>query len=313
MTGLLAALALLPLLLGAVAPAHAQGGGPLYLALGDSLAAGVGASDRAATGYVPLLFDHLRNAPSWRGRGLGLLNLGVPGETTTSLLRPGGQLERARAALAARNGDADPNNDVEVITIDTGGNDLLILLADVACVLNPEEPGCQARLENALASATANLGAILRQLRAAAGPDAIIIAMTYYNPFSGGGLPLAEVGDQALARLNTAIMAAAADPQVRARVADVAPLFAGQALRLTHMGRFPPDVHPNDDGYVLIGQAFVAALPPLAEPTPVAEASAGDGATLWIFIAAGAGGGAVVAAGGILWLVRRRPPRPQLR
>ena len=54
---------------------------PLYLALGDSLAAGVGASEPAQTGYVGLVFDALRTEPAspYRESGLTLLNLGVSG------------------------------------------------------------------------------------------------------------------------------------------------------------------------------------------------------------------------------------------
>src|SRR3989304_299278 len=55
--------------------------GPAYLALGDSLAFGVGASDPAATGYVGLTHDALRKSDRYRERGLGLVNLSAPGAT----------------------------------------------------------------------------------------------------------------------------------------------------------------------------------------------------------------------------------------
>ncbi|MFQ5880829.1 MAG: SGNH/GDSL hydrolase family protein, partial [Dehalococcoidia bacterium] len=264
-----AALSLLLLLAVAGASAQTEDSGPLYLALGDSLAAGVGASDRAAKGYVPLIHRHLQETPRWRERDLGLLNLSVPGETTASMMAPGGQLEQATGEIARRNGDADPNSDVEVITIDIGANDLLdLLLANLACALNPDEPECQTRLQYTLALAAANVRTIFRQLRTAAGPDAIIIVMTYYNPFSGTGLPLEQVADEAVAELNVTIVAAAGAPEVKALVADVFPLFAGKAPQLTHITQLPPDVHPNDTGYALIAEALVAALSPTLEATP---------------------------------------------
>jgi hypothetical protein len=42
---------------------------PLYLALGDSVAFGVGASDRGTTAYVPLLYDRLREELPCQGSG----------------------------------------------------------------------------------------------------------------------------------------------------------------------------------------------------------------------------------------------------
>src|SRR5437870_7632474 len=105
-----------------------------YVALGDSIAAGVGAS-AATSGYVslvaqgawPLLSLPLRSGAYW--------NAAIPGETSTSMLTQGGQLERVvRELLQRQGGPAD--DDVRLITIGIGGNDFLGLL-------RPGQP-CQA-------------------------------------------------------------------------------------------------------------------------------------------------------------------------
>src|SRR5687768_14000697 len=90
----------------------------LYVALGDSLAAGVGASDPARTAYVPLLFEYFMRPPPENVRLPPTLSR--PGETSDSFIA-GGQLALALAATV------DPTTDMRVVTLDIGGNDLLFL------------------------------------------------------------------------------------------------------------------------------------------------------------------------------------------
>ena len=96
---------------------------PVYLALGDSLAFGIGASDPATTGYVPLFYDDLRSAlpDHFDSKFLMLENLAVGGpgapaggETTTTMIA-GGQLDAALAELTARNNNPRPVDDVRVM------------------------------------------------------------------------------------------------------------------------------------------------------------------------------------------------------
>jgi hypothetical protein len=118
-------------------------GRPVYLALGDSVAAGVGASDPAVTGSVPRLYDLLRDEPScqllgWPGcRSLALDDLAVGGATSTTLLTD--QLPVAEDELRAHNGDGNPRNDVLVVTIDIGGNDVFGVVP--SCTAGPT-PQC---------------------------------------------------------------------------------------------------------------------------------------------------------------------------
>lgn len=75
-----------------------------YIALGDSLAVGVGASDPGTTGYVARVHAAL-SEPTAGPHVTGLANLAVSGETSESLVR-GGQLDAALDAIeTAADGD----------------------------------------------------------------------------------------------------------------------------------------------------------------------------------------------------------------
>ena len=97
MRWLLAALLLLAFAAACGSGGSSQSG--VYIALGDSLSAGVGASDRAATAFVPLVHQSL-------GEGFQLLNLGVSGHTSKDLIEE--QLDQAVTEIKQRNGDDDP-------------------------------------------------------------------------------------------------------------------------------------------------------------------------------------------------------------
>ncbi len=176
--------ALVAALLGTPAIAAAPPPRPLYLALGDSVAAGVGAQPPATEGYVPEL-HHLLAAevPCSDGPALGcrldLLNVAEPGATTTTLLAR--QLPRAISLIKQRRATATPIDDVRVITLDIGGSDAFGPIIQ-ACSSDPQAPGCATTISTVLGTVTTNLRAILSGLRAVAGHDTTIAVMTYYNP-----------------------------------------------------------------------------------------------------------------------------------
>lgn len=263
-------LATIPVLLFAIGgPAGASDHGqppprrPLYLALGDSVAAGVGASDPAVTGYVPLFHEILRDElvcrPSGRPgcRELTLRNLAVSGATSTTLIAE--QLPVAVAELRARNHDRRPNNDVEVVTIVIGGNDVFRVVP--SCTTGPT-PECIALIQAALGTFQANFAQILGDLRTAAGPDTVIIAMTYYNPLPSCQLaPLASLAevvlegqaDPPLAGLNDLIRSISAT-----NGAVVAEAY-GQ-LSSTELVGGADCLHPNDAGHQEIADLFATSL-----------------------------------------------------
>jgi hypothetical protein len=106
-----------------------------------------------------------------------------------------------------------------VITIQIGGNDLLHL-ADAGAPCAPpaalDDPDCAGAFRDAIDEVERNLPAILRSLRVAAGEDAKILVLDYFNPYSGSGKPLDVTGALAVPVLNDAIAEAANSPDVNA-------------------------------------------------------------------------------------------------
>ncbi|MCH8849996.1 MAG: SGNH/GDSL hydrolase family protein [Chloroflexi bacterium] len=229
-----------------------------YIALGDSLSVGVGASFPGANGFVPLVLHSL-------GEEYELINLSHSGDTSSDLLDHG-HLSEAIAEIAAGGGESDG---VRVVTLEIGGNDLLriyfALVISGICpsldvMLATEE--CRDALAMILADYAPNLAAALDGLLAA-DPSLRIVLLTLYNPLSGF-LPVeAELADLALeglpdtpfpGGLNDVIRAEAAERGII--VADLHPLFDGRALELMSSDF----VHPNDAGHRVMADAVIAAL-----------------------------------------------------
>jgi lysophospholipase L1-like esterase len=225
MTGLVLALLVLS---GSSAVAGPPPGGPhrghpVHVVIGDSLPAGQQSVPPAvdfpttaalwkANGFVAqfhrVLRDELTCSPGRPhhrpGKGchaLELVNLsrtGIPGVaagvTTATVLQPGDQLDQAVALIEKRNGNRTPRDDVRVVTVSVGGNDVYGP-AIQACV--PPTGSCLPTLEATFTGFETRYGEILATLRESAGPRAAILAMTYYNP-----LPFCALGaaDPATAR-----------------------------------------------------------------------------------------------------------------
>jgi lysophospholipase L1-like esterase len=239
------------------------------VALGDSLAAGVGSPD--GKGYVADIFAK----ESKRHGGLVLENLSCSGATTGSMINgpgcsysTGTQLGDAEAFLEAHQGE------VAFITIDIGANDV---------------DGCtsgttinQTCVTDGLAAVTANLPVILSGLAKAAGSTPVV-GMSYYDPFLAAwllgtsGQSLAEQSVTLLDDLNGLL----ADDYGSARTADVADAFDssdfsaggrydGTAVPV-NVGRIchwtlmcsEENIHANDMGHAHIAQAFEKILGPL--------------------------------------------------
>jgi lysophospholipase L1-like esterase len=222
-----------------------------YLALGDSLAAGEGASDPLTKGYVPLVRAQL-------GDDAKLVNLGAGGGVTSSdLLEAGGQLDQALDEIGGRASDDDDGNDVEVITISIGGNDVRQLTEEGSpCIVDLLSVACvQEAFPDLLSQYRDNLGQILQALRRAA-PDAEIVVVTLYNPFAGSGSLLETVVDFALSQFTELVKQVAEDPEVGAKVADLGAPFEERAGEVISAD----GIHPNDDGHAVIAEAVIAAL-----------------------------------------------------
>jgi lysophospholipase L1-like esterase len=233
---------------------------PLYLALGDSLSAGIGASDELTTSWVPLVRDAL---------GWDLLNLGVPGDDSFELLYPGGPLDQGLEMIALRNKDAVAGNEIGVITLEIGGNDLLDIYFDLvipgdcpSLVEALQSEVCVSALENALADYRVNLGTALGRLIEAA-PEAPVFLMTLYNPFSGDRGPLDEIGALALE--------GAADTPFPEGLNDII-REVGEEYGVHLVEWYEPFlgkkyeyiaqdiIHPNDTGHAVMADAVIAAM-----------------------------------------------------
>ncbi len=247
-------------------------GGPLagpgaYIALGDSLSEGVGASDRTATAFVPLVHQAL-------GDDFELINLGHSGDTSRDLIDHG-HLDEAVAAIEERNGDDDDGNDVKLVTLEIGGNDLLDLyFSEVVMGMCPDlqtalaKPECVNPLHTAFERFEPNLDGVLVRL-SAADPAVPIVLLTLYNPFSGRIPAFAELAAVALEGrpdtpfaegLNDIISATGGDHGVV--LVDLYPLFEGKAGELVAQDL----IHPNDAGYQVMADAVLAALEDVPNP-----------------------------------------------
>jgi lysophospholipase L1-like esterase len=238
------------------------GGAPLYIALGDSLSAGVGASSYTEKGFVGLVHDAL-------GPEFALLNLGIAGDTSRELIEEG-PLDRAIAEIEQRNYDDNADNDVTVVTLEIGGNDLLDLFFDLvlpgrcpSVSQGLERPECVDALRETLDAYEPNLVLILDRLREADAQLPIFL-MTLYNPFSGGASPLLdEIGELALEGApDTPFLEGLQDIIRRQAEANDVPLvevyphFEGKAREYIASDT----IHPNDTGYQVMADAVLAEM-----------------------------------------------------
>jgi len=229
---------------GAVNGTYADGS-VFYVALGDSLAANVGVAN-AFDGYVSRLHNQLELID---GRDYGLLNTGISGETSGTLIRSG-QLDTALEFMR--------NNRVAYITIDIGANDLLGHLSSADCGDDFDAPACQNRIADAMISFEANISTIFERLRQAA-PEATIVYIRAYNPFSlGTGVEFERRSSDTVDALNDAAARASAEWEIL--IADAFSPMEGTTAVTTHMLDTPPDIHPNPLGYDIIAQAALEEI-----------------------------------------------------
>jgi lysophospholipase L1-like esterase len=232
-----------------------QGG--LYVALGDSLAAGYGASN-VSKSYVPLYYGYLES----NGSGVtDLLKLSLAGATSTDL-----QDTKLGQAVTAINASSD----TKAVTINMGFNDIL------------RDPNCPTAIASTclfVGSLRAILGALNTALAADPGDETFQV-MEMYNPHIG--TPKASSTRQLLlgsdgkvdcsgtgAALGLNDLIHCISIEQGAKPIEVLPIFdaAGEAfLASDHL-------HPNDAGHLAIAKAFGGAATPTAPPSPPSSAA----------------------------------------
>lgn len=251
-----------------------------YVALGDSLAVGYqphrdGTSSTTRQGYVDDLFAAKRRSHP----GLRLVKFGCAGDSTVSFLNDPAacsygtfrnQAAAANAFLRAH------RRQIAFVTIDMGANDVDSCLKNGAIDLNCVNTG--------MSNVRKLLPKIGRGLRAAAGRNAQIVGMTYYDPFLENWLK-GDSTDQAIAKASVQLAdqfnktIAVAYANQRIKVADVArafqtddfnttttlaghgnvPVDVARICQFTYMcdaAPLGPNIHANPAGYRLIANTF---------------------------------------------------------
>ncbi len=257
-----AALAAILVPAGAVAQDE-QSQQPIYLALGDSWAAG--SFDSQEGGYVNRLYDDLRTqdtCPSGEGEAcedLELRNLAVGGATTSSLIA--NQLPEAVALIEQRNRDELPTNNVAVVTVTIGGNDIFGPIAG-ACLSGITEE-CRSTITANFQPFLFNLAQILATLRGVAGADTAVVVTAYDNP-----IPTCALAGLGLGPLGADVLEGGAEVPVGLN--DLTRLVAeayGVDVAQTFGALEPGDwvggfdcLHPNGTGHEKVKDAFLDAL-----------------------------------------------------
>jgi lysophospholipase L1-like esterase len=261
----------------------------LYVSLGDSYASGFqpspgakGANTRNGFAYqvVP--------AAAARGYELQLVNFGCGGATTASILRANGCLslgpdaptyDDVPQAAAAERFITDNRSRIALITVSIGGNDV------TKCATDPNQASC---IVTAVDGIKTNVTALAQGLRAAAGPDTLIVGTTYPDVILGAwvtGNPAA----QQLATLSVTAFKSLINPALKQAYESVGGTFVDvtdatgaygsldETTTLDPYGTIPvpvakvceltficdlKDIHPRTEGYKLIADLVVATLPP---------------------------------------------------
>jgi len=233
-----------------VVPATAAPPGTIdYVALGDSYAAGSGASDPSLA-YPVLVDGRMR---------IDLTDFAaVPGATTVSLLEQ---------QLWALDGDAD------LVTLQIGGNDIGWSTAVVACLASSDE-ACSAAIQTTRGLITAVLpgllDAVYTEVRERE-PDAHVVVLGYprlFSPEVGGALLNASVAEQEEMNAGADLLNAVIAERAAAHgfeFVDVTRRFTGHGANADdpwlHALTGVP-FHRNDAGYDAYAAALTAAVKP---------------------------------------------------
>lgn len=248
-----------------------------FIALGDSLPLGEQADTdfngqpdgTLRQGFV----EHMAQELSDRYPNLAVRNLACSGETTWGMRhntateeelaegRPLGckppnkyredyplpghsQLTEAVAMLKAHGGA------VKLVTVTAGANDV------IPWCLTTGAGMCRRGQTDLLQQVREELTAILGELNAVRRPSTRIVGTIYYNPFQRAGEDSARAMVDALNATLAEVYAGAGVPVARA---DLMMPDSDSVCRLTTWCTWL-NYHPNDDGYVAIGDEFLRVL-----------------------------------------------------
>lgn len=209
-------------------------GGEVYIALGDSLAAGQTPNRAIDAGYSDLIAQELTRSHQLTYYSKALA---FPGYTTANVLK------------TVRTNEAEELlKNATVVTISAGANDLLRLVQ-----VNPSKGTIayqQIQVNYALNNVRKNIDEIIKEVQAIT-PKAKIYIMGYYFPYSHVHDAQKEGIKKELNTMNT-ILKKAANTNGATFVA-VDETFNGHEKELIPN---PSDVHPTMEGYRLMANSF---------------------------------------------------------
>lgn len=202
----------------------------LYTALGDSIAAGVGAANDY--GYV----DYFRDFLATRHQCANLLNRANSGFTSRDLLNQLWNDQITREGV----------KNADILTISIGGANLL------HCLNSASPNNC---LTNEIAAFTHDWPIILMEIRKNIRSDANLYVITVYNPLTGSD-PNYDKVELFIQKINHIIKNTIYRSKFHYNVVDVHANFQGQfpnrvweVCKWTHFCEFPPNPHPTDSGH----------------------------------------------------------------
>ena len=271
------------------APSSAHAQTPTYLAVGDSVAYGYQndtVTPPGIAGYPGYTQAYASFLSQQAGTPVTLLNLGIVGETTSSLLSTTTNNGALNANYTGTTSQFDlltselKNSQLNVthITVQLGANDILGLATSTAfetAVETNNQAAQQQLLGATLTSIEGSDNTLLNQINML-DPNAKVQVLGYYDPYAA--LPptnpiniyLRTVSPTLNSGLNAAIAQEAAT--YHDQFVDLATPFAGHEDTLTlsnqlldFNGIMVPNDHPTDAGYAVIAQQL--------EGAPVPEAS----------------------------------------
>lgn len=212
-----------------------------YIALGDSIAAGLITSLPSERGFPELVTAQMQNLASSEsspGR-VKLADLAVPGETAESFVTSG-QLDAFKNEIASVK---TRGSDLKLVTITLGGNNLLNLA-------NASSADRQTGLDHFKTDYPTAINDIRQTL---VGLNPVIVVTTYYDL---SGSDPAQQGSDAwwVAQFNNVIRSTAQADGFQ--IADLENDFRGHIMDWTW---YPTDVHPNNAGHAEIARLVWAA------------------------------------------------------
>jgi lysophospholipase L1-like esterase len=266
-------------------PRGAHAGSVTYLALGDSLAFGVGANDTATDisngdrGYTGPYATILGTVQG--GVRPNLIDLGVSGETTTSFFQGGGGINDPSSPLRNVNYSNPPQTQnalmlseiasekaaghtISTVTIQLGANDLYQVVGTPGFFNLPTSQQ-QALFLQALNTIQTNDNTLLTELTTLL-PSAKLALMGYYDPYAPFRADptnpqlyaIAQASQVAIPLLNQLIAGEAA--HFGAIYVDEYSAIAGNELAYTYIAT--GNSHPNLAGYAAITSQLALATVP---------------------------------------------------